>query len=421
MINNEKTTTEYSGLKRVGIFGSTGSIGTQALEIIDRSDGRLIPVFLSCAENVKKLKEQIEKYDPEAVCVGKEIAEHHDENDASGTGDEDIVVSLKKEYPGVKVFCGAEGLVEAAAVLDIDVMLNSLVGISGLAPTLSFIGRRDSSGRKIALANKETLVTGGRFVTEAALDAGLSIKPVDSEHSAIYQCLRGNDISSVRRIILTASGGPFRGWEKEQLVNITPEQALAHPNWNMGAKITIDSATMINKAFEIIEAKWLFGLSAEQIDVVIHPQSIAHSFVEFKDGMILSQLGAPDMRPPISYALSMPDRWEINADFIDFAGIGSLEFEAPGGFIKRSLDLAYKVLRHSEQGFDSPSIVLNGANEELVAMFLRREIAFPEIIDICDRILEGHEPVKIQNPAEIFETDKMARSSVGEAIRELRQ
>ena len=381
--------------RRIGIFGSTGSIGVQAMEMIERNGNILRPVFLSCGQNVPRLVEQIRLFKPEAVCV-------RSESDA-----EDI----KCEFPDLTVFSGPEGLNHAASEIEFDVMFNSLVGISGLAPTLAFLKAAGNTGKILALSNKETLVTGGRFVTEAAMQAGISIIPVDSEHSAIFQCLRGNEPSDVKKIILTGSGGPFRGRESDELAGVTPEQALAHPNWNMGAKITIDSATMMNKAFEIIEARWLFALRPEQIDVVIHPQSIAHSFVEYVDGAIMSQLGAPDMRVPISYAFSVPARWDTDVSTVDLSTQGTLDFESPSGFIKRGLDLAYHVLGEESRGFDSPGVVLNGANEELVAMFLSGDIGFTAIIDTIEKVVTDHKPQRMESPTDIFELDKESRAA----------
>jgi 1-deoxy-D-xylulose-5-phosphate reductoisomerase len=316
----------------------------------------------------------------------------------------------------VEVLTGARGLAEAASRLEFDVMLNALVGIAGLAPTLAFLGRRDASGRALALANKETLVTAGGIVMRAAQDAGVDVVPVDSEHSAIYQCLHGRDAAGVRRVLLTASGGPFRGFDEAQLRAVTPEQALAHPTWRMGAKITVDSATMMNKAFEVIEAKWLFGLAPEQVDVVIHPQSIVHSFVEFADGAMLAQLGTPSMTVPIAYAFYAPERRDAGAGRIDPAALGALLFEEPGAQARRSLDLAYAVLREAERGFDSPGIVMNAANEELVGLFLRKRICFVDIIEGTERMLERHAPARSGSAEEIFALDRQVRQEIRAAF-----
>jgi 1-deoxy-D-xylulose-5-phosphate reductoisomerase len=385
---------ENNCVQRIAVFGSTGSIGTQTLEIAEMSGGMIVPVFLSCAHNVDLLRSQIERFRPEAVSVAGEA-------DA---------VALLREYPDLNVYHGEAGPSEAAAEVSFDIMVNALVGIAGLAPTLTFIGREDARGRRIALANKETLVTGGSLVMGAAADAGVEIVPVDSEHSAIYQCFAGNSGNRARRIILTASGGPFRGFDRAALMRVTLQQTLAHPNWSMGAKITVDSATMVNKAFEIIEAKWLFGLAPEQIEVVVHPQSIVHSLVEFEDGAMLAQLGIPDMKVPISYAFTVPVRKVTGAGFVDLKALGALTFEAPGQQAGRAINLAYEVLRASDRGYNSPAIVLNGANEALVARFLKEEIAFTDIVDTLERILESHVPSSAHSVDEIFEIDREARN-----------
>jgi 1-deoxy-D-xylulose-5-phosphate reductoisomerase len=293
-------------------------------------------------------------------------------------------------------------------------MLNALVGIAGLKPTLAAIKKGgETDGISVALANKETLVTGGRLVTEAARKAGVPLVPVDSEHSAIFQCLQGNQENPIKRIILTASGGPFRGYDRERLSSVTLGDALQHPNWKMGRKITVDSATMLNKGFEIIEAKWLYGIEASRIEVAIHPQSIIHSLVEFEDGALLAQLGNPDMKVPISYAFSWPERWATDNRALDLIGLRSLFFEEPLGEGRRSLDMAYRVLRESEEtGRDSGSIVLNSANEALVELFLAGKIPFLTIIDTLERILDRHDAKKIETIDDIFEVDKDARKAV---------
>jgi 1-deoxy-D-xylulose-5-phosphate reductoisomerase len=303
--------------------------------------------------------------------------------------------------------------------MDCDVMLNALVGISGLRPSMAAIEnaqRRGSEpGRpvlRIALANKETLVAGGLIVTRAAAAAGVPIIPVDSEHSAIFQCLAGNDAKDVQRIILTASGGPFRGYSEADLKNVGVEDALGHPNWSMGAKITIDSATMMNKAFEIIEAKWLFDLSEEHIDVLVHPGSIIHSLVVFRDGAVLAQLGLPSMKPPISYALFHPSRPATAIDAPDFAALSPLEMEAPSGFALRSIELARAVLRESDKGCDSPGAYLNGADEELTGLFLAGKIGFTDIVDSLERLMQAHKPHAVGTLDELLKVDAQARADV---------
>ncbi|MDR0875032.1 MAG: 1-deoxy-D-xylulose-5-phosphate reductoisomerase [Clostridiales Family XIII bacterium] len=385
-------------MKRVAILGSTGSVGTQALSVIASNPRRLKPVLLSCKSRVDMLRNQIQRFHPEAVVIERK-------EDAA---------EFRREYHDIKVYCGASGLDEALADTDFDIMLNALVGIAGLKPTLAAIKKgAEIGGISVALANKETLVTGGRLVTEAARKAGVPLVPVDSEHSAIFQCLQGNQENPIKRIILTASGGPFRGYDRERLSAVTLGDALQHPNWKMGRKITVDSATMLNKGFEIIEAKWLYGIEASRIEVAIHPQSIIHSLVEFEDGALLAQLGNPDMKVPISYAFSWPERWATDNRALDLIGLRSLFFEEPLGEGRRSLDMAYRVLRESEEtGHDSGSIVLNSANEALVELFLAGKIPFLTIIDTLERILDRHESKQIETIGDIFEVDKEARRAV---------
>ena len=381
-------------MKRVAVLGSTGSVGTQALSVIASNPRRIKPVLLTCKSRIDMLRNQIQRFHPEAVVIERK-------EDAA---------EFKREYKGIRVYCGAEGLEEAIAETEFDVMLNALVGIAGLKPTLAAIYK---GGVSVALANKETLVTGGRIVTEAARNAGVPLVPVDSEHSAIFQCLQGNQENPIKRIILTASGGPFRGYDRERLSAVTLADALQHPNWKMGRKITVDSATMLNKGFEIIEAKWLYGIEASRIEVAIHPQSIIHSLVEFEDGALLAQLGNPDMKVPISYAFSWPERWATDNRALDIIGLRSLFFEEPIGEGRKSLDMAYRVLRVSEEtGCDSGSVVLNSANEALVDLFLAGKISFLTIIDTLERILDRHEPKKLESVEEIFEIDKEARRAV---------
>lgn len=384
-------------MNRIAIWGSTGSIGAQTLEIISQNPDKLKAVFLSCRNNLNKLLEQVEKYAPEYVGVASE-------NDAN---------IVKNKFPKLKVFIGEAGLEEAARTVDCDYMLNSLVGISGLRPTMAAISYGKNCGHqyKIALANKETLVTGGRLVMDAAKDAGVPIIPVDSEHSAIRQCIEGNNEKRIRRIIITASGGPFLGLDYEERTKVTLEDTLAHPNWNMGNKITVDSATMMNKGFEIIEAKWLFDLPIDRIEAIVHPGSIVHSLVEYEDGAMMAQLGVPSMKVPISYALSLPDRWPTDAGFVDLAKLGTLRFEEPAGETNRALTLVDEALMQSERdGFDSGAIVINGANEMLVQLFLEEKIRFVDIMDIIEEVYAEHKPCKITSLEDIFEIDKWARA-----------
>lgn len=390
-------------IKRVAIWGSTGSIGKQTLEIISQNPDKLKAVFLSCRNNKGTLKEQIIKYSPESV----------------GVANESDAIELKKDFPELTVFIGEEGLEEAASVIDCDFMLNALVGIAGLKPTMAAIKFGKTCGHKyaIALANKETLVTGGRLVMDAAKDANVPIIPVDSEHSAIRQCLEGNNEKRVRRIIITASGGPFLGMDYEARTKVTLEDTLAHPNWNMGPKITVDSATMMNKGFEIIEAKWLFDIPGNRIEAIVHPGSIVHSFVEYEDGALIAQLGVPSMKVPISYALSLPDRWPTDAGFVDLAKLGTLKFEEPKDETNRALKLVHSAIAESEnKGFDSYAIVINGANEVLVQLFLEKKIRFVDIIDTIEKVFVSHVPQKVCTMEDIFDIDDWARK---EALAEI--
>lgn len=407
-------------MKDVLILGSTGSIGTQALEIIRNNKDRFRVCGLTCKSRLADLIVQIREFEPRAVCVGSA-------EDAS---------RVREEFPGLEVCYGDEGLVQIAT-MDCDIVLNSLMGISGLAPTYEAI----SHGRDIALANKETLVAGGKLVTDLCREKGVRLLPVDSEHSAIFQCLEGNGGSAcgraysepdrnasnrpVRRILLTASGGPFRGRSYESMKGVTVEQALHHPKWNMGSKITIDSATMMNKGLEVIEARWLFDVPASKIDIHVHPQSIVHSMVEFMDGSVIAQMGLPDMKIPIGLALDYPDRLDLLAGFsgedaaretdgsLDFFTTGSsLTFEQPDRRVFRCIDLAYRAL---EEGGSAPA-VMNGANEELVAMFLAGKIGFLDIPETIEKVMDKmgmHEPKTVE---EVLAIDREARAITGEIL-----
>jgi len=383
-------------VKKVAIFGSTGSIGTQALSVISSNPRRVKATLLTCKSRVDVLRSQISRFRPEAVVVDKK-------RDAD---------EIRREYSGLKVFYGPDGLEEAAFTLNYDVMLNAFVGIAGLRPTLSAVKR---GGITVALANKESLVTGGRIVMKTAMESGVPIIPVDSEHSAIFQCLVGNYDNPIRRILLTASGGPFRGFDRAQLEKVTVSDALIHPTWRMGRKITIDSATLINKGFEVIEAKWLFDVEPTSIEVAIHPQTIVHSLVEFEDGALLAQLGVSDMKVPISYALSWPERWATDSRAVDLIGIRSLYFEEPIGEARRSLDMSYRVLREIlESEGDSSAVVLNSADEALVDLFLAGRIPFIAILDTLEEILDKHIPRPVESLEDIMSIDEEARAAVKE-------
>lgn len=380
-------------MKRILIMGSTGSIGSQALDIIRDNRDKFCVSGLSCRSRIENLIEQIREFNPLAVCVGNE-------QDA---------LKVREMFPEVEVFYGDQGLVELADV-PCDIVLNSLMGISGLAPTYRAI----RNGRDIALANKETLVTGGKLITDLVAEHGVKLLPVDSEHSAIFQCLMGNKNQKIKRLLLTASGGPFRNSSIEELQDVTIEQALNHPKWSMGSKITIDSATMMNKGLEVIEAKWLFDVDASAIDIHVHPESIVHSMVEFEDNSILAQLGLPDMKIPISYAFNFPDRLPLKGDGLDFFTMASeLHFEKPRRDVFKCIDLAYRSLA---EGGTSP-VVLNGANEELVAMFLEGEIGFLDIPNTIERVMDDHKLFVPSSIDEILAVDIEARAKARELVK----
>ena len=379
---------EKKSMRKVTILGSTGSIGTQALSVIRENRDRFRIEALACGKNRELLSAQIREFGPKLAVTAEE---------------EDARI-LSKEFPHITVLWGEEGLI-AAAEDDSDILLNSLMGIRGLVPTFRAI----EAGKDIALANKETLVAGGELVMEAVKRKGVKMLPVDSEHSAIFQCLMGNEGKKVRRILLTASGGPFRGYTKEQLEKVTLEQALNHPNWSMGKKITIDSATMMNKGLEVIEAKWLFDVPLSDIEILVHPQSIVHSAVEFEDTSVIAQMGLPDMRVPISVALGYPDRLAFSGLGLDFFGKGAeLTFEKPDRSIFRCIDLAYQA---SEEGGSCP-VVLNAANEVLVDRFLKGEIGFTDIQKNIETILNRHTPAYHLGLNDIINIDRETRREV---------
>ena len=379
-------------MKKVLILGSTGSIGTQALDIIRENPDKFEVAGLTCRSRVDNLIKQMKEFSPHAVCVGNA----------------DDAAKVQAEFPAVEVYYGEEGLVEIAK-MDCDIVLNSLMGISGLAPTYTAV----SQGRDIALANKETLVTGGAIITQLCRDKGVKLLPVDSEHSAIFQCLEGNQGRAIKRILLTASGGPFRGYTPDQLEGVSVEQALNHPKWSMGSKITIDSATMMNKGLEVIEAKWLFDVPSEQIDIHVHPQSIVHSMVEFEDTSVIAQLGLPDMRIPISLALNYPDRLKYSGESLDFFTVGSnLTFEKPDRNVFKCINLAYEAIK---EGGSYP-VVMNGANEELVAMFLAGKINFLDIPNTIEKVMAKHNASNASSVEEILELDAQSRRLARELV-----
>ena len=373
--------------KQIAILGSTGSIGTQALEVISEHSDLFEVEVLTANNNSALLIEQAKKYKPNTVVITNE--DKYKEVD-------DALFDL-----GIKVFAGQQSLEEVVEGENIDVVLTALVGYSGLKPTIHAI----KSGKNIALANKETLVVAGDLITKLCQEYGVSIYPVDSEHSAIFQCLVGEQYNPIEKIYLTASGGPFRGKLRNDLLDITKAQALKHPNWEMGAKITIDSASMMNKGLEVIEAKWLFDLKAEQIDVVVHPQSIIHSAVQFEDGSIKAQLGIPDMKLPIQYALGFPKRLPNIFERFNFIDYPNLTFEKPDLETFRNLQLAYSAM---EKGGNMPCI-LNAANEIAVAAFLKDKIGFLNMSDLIANCMEKITFVSQPTLADYVATDEATR------------
>ena len=382
-------------MKKISILGSTGSIGTQALDVIAHNQDKFKVTALSCAKSLPLLCRQIEEFSPEAVAV-------KDETDAKEIAD---------KYKDLEVFWGAEGLKTIASMESCDMVLNSLMGMKGLEPTMAAI----ESGKDIAFANKETLVAGGQLVMDAVKKHGVAMLPVDSEHSAIFQSLQGNQDNEIRRILLTASGGPFRGYSLEQLEQVSLEQALNHPNWSMGSKITIDSATMMNKGLEVIEARWLFDVPLEKIQVVVHPQSILHSAVEYMDSSVIGQMGNPDMRIPIAYAFSYPERMDLS-DVTQPLDLFSLKegmsFYPADRSVFKTIDLAYEACR---EGGSCP-VVLNGANEVLVDLFLHGRIRFIDIQNFLIQMMEAHQTKRNLDLETILEEDMRGREDVRKLV-----
>lgn len=382
-------------MKKISILGSTGSIGTQALDVIAHNQDKFKVTALSCAKSLPLLCRQIEEFSPEAVAV-------KDEADAK---------ELADKYRDLEIFWGAEGLKTIASMESCDMVLNSLMGMKGLEPTMAAI----ESGKDIAFANKETLVAGGQLVMDAVKKHGVAMLPVDSEHSAIFQSLQGNQDNEIRRILLTASGGPFRGYSLEQLEQVSLEQALNHPNWSMGSKITIDSATMMNKGLEVIEARWLFDVPLEKIQVVVHPQSILHSAVEYMDSSVIGQMGNPDMRIPIAYAFSYPERMDLS-DVTQPLDLFSLKegmsFYPADRSVFKTIDLAYEACR---EGGSCP-VVLNGANEVLVDLFLHGKIRFIDIQNFLIQMMENHQTKRNLDLETILEEDMRGREDVRKLV-----
>lgn len=382
-------------MKKISILGSTGSIGTQALDVIAHNQDKFKVTALSCAKSLPLLCRQIEEFSPEAVAV-------RDETDAK---------ELADKYKDLEVFWGAEGLKTIASMESCDMVLNSLMGMKGLEPTMAAI----ESGKDIAFANKETLVAGGQLVMDAVKKHGVAMLPVDSEHSAIFQSLQGNQDNEIRRILLTASGGPFRGYSLEQLEQVSLEQALNHPNWSMGSKITIDSATMMNKGLEVIEARWLFDVPLEKIQVVVHPQSIIHSAVEYMDSSVIGQMGNPDMRIPIAYAFSYPERMDLSnvTQPLDLFSLKEgMSFYPADRSVFKTIDLAYEACR---EGGSCP-VVLNGANEVLVDLFLHGKIRFIDIQNFLIQMMEAHQTKRNLDLETILEEDMRGREDVRKLV-----
>lgn len=369
-------------MKKIGILGSTGSIGTQTLEIV-RANKDLQVVALAAGSSVNKMEEQIREFAPRVAVMWSEKAAEE--------------LKLKVADLPVKVLCGMDGLLEIAEMEEMEVLVTAIVGMIGIRPTIAAIQK----GKTIALANKETLVTAGHIIMPLAEKMHVPILPVDSEHSAIFQSMHGENRERISKILLTASGGPFRGKKREELTGITVEDALRHPNWSMGRKITVDSSTLVNKGLEVIEAKWLFDVAPEQIQVVVHPQSIIHSMVEYVDGGIMAQLGMPDMKLPIQYALFYPDRRPMEGKRVNFFDLGSITFEEPDRETFQGLSMAYDAIR---LGGSMPT-VYNAANEKAVGLFLNREIRFLEIYDLIRGAMEQHKVIKAPTVEEILETE----------------
>ena len=370
-------------MKKIAILGSTGSIGTQTLEVV-RENGNSEVLGLAAGNNIKLLEEQIREFHPKLAAVwSEEKAKELRDN----------IKDLN-----VKVVSGMEGLIEVATIAESEILVTAIVGMIGIRPTIEAI----KAGKDIALANKETLVTAGHIIMPLAKEHNVAILPVDSEHSAIFQSLQGNPRGALHKILLTASGGPFRGRTREQLKNIQVEDALKHPNWEMGRKITIDSSTLVNKGLEVIEAKWLFDVDIEQIEVVVHPQSIIHSMVEYVDGAIIAELGTPDMKLPIQYALYYPERRYLPGERVDFAMLSQLTFEKP------DLDTFYGLRLAMEAGETGGSLptVFNAANELAVSKFLNRKIKYLEIPEIIETCMRNHKNIANPTVEEILQTEQ---------------
>lgn len=380
-------------MKKLSVLGSTGSIGKNTLEVISCHPDKFKVVALAVKNNIQLLEEQIIKFKPDVVAVFDSVAAE----------------CIKKKDLSVEVLAGEKGLAEVAKLEDVDMVVSAIVGSDGLVPTYEAV----KAGKELALATKEALVMAGQIIMSEAKRQGVRILPVDSEHSAVFQCLNNRDINEVEKIILTASGGPFLGKSVAELESVTPSDALNHPNWDMGKKITIDSATLMNKGLEVIEAYWLFNLPLEKIDVILHPQSIIHSMVRFVDGSVIAQMSVPDMKGPISYALSYPQRFEGILPVLDLAEIGELTFEEPDRKKYVSLDLTYDALK---KGGTMPC-VLNTANEVAVEAFLNEQIPFTGIPQVVSDTMLQHEVLKGDSIEEVLSASKWAKLKAEELIK----
>lgn len=377
-------------MKRVSVLGSTGSIGTQTLEVARQNPDKIKITALAAAKNVDLMEKQIREFMPE-------IAVMDDENAAKDLRDR------IKDLSGVRVLTGMDGSMEMASDPCSDIIVTAIVGMIGIRPTIAAI----EAGKDIALANKETLVCAGHIIMPLAKEKGIKILPVDSEHSAIFQSLQGSPADRIEKIILTCSGGPFRGMTRDELATKTPEDALKHPNWNMGRKITIDSASLVNKGLEVMEAAWLFGVGHERVCVTVHPQSVLHSAVEFKDGAVIGQMGTPDMKLPINYALFYPDRMPMKSEKLDLFKVGSMTFEKPDTDTFRGLALAYEA---ANIGGTMPT-VFNAANEEAVARFLDHKIGFLDIYDEIEKAMRAHKVIADPTVSQILDAESEAREN----------
>ncbi len=377
-------------MKKISVLGSTGSIGTQTLEVVRQNQDKLVVTAMSAGRNVDLFEKQVREFKPAIACMG----------------DEEAAADLKQriaDLSGIRVLAGMDGMLEMASDPGSEIMVTAIVGMIGIRPTIAAI----ESGKDIALANKETLVCAGHIIMPLAKKMGIRILPVDSEHSAIFQSLQGSPAERISRIILTCSGGPFRGMKADELADKTCEDALKHPNWNMGKKITIDSATLVNKGLEVMEASWLFGVDTDRICVTIHPQSVLHSAVEYADGAVIGQMGTPDMKLPINYALFYPDRMPMNARKLDLFSVSALTFEKPDTDTFRGLALAMDA---AKTGGTMPT-VFNAANEEAVARFLDHKIGFLDIYDDIEKAMRDHKVIPDPTVDEILEAEKNARAA----------